>query len=439
MKKTNKLLILFVVLSLLVSLVSLPVFAGSGTQSMLVVSENVEKGAKNHKYDFDLGVSYDQVVHGTIKVEGNKGVIGNIRCFESVAGWTISYKFDDLQSGEAEFYAYYAPSDKNIGKEAEDLGMYLWVDVLNSAKIGSQCSITITYDVYGADSDEPVDLFQTKISWNLTVINPVLTVDYSELKAQLERAEAYEGKEKYYPSAAWASFQTALAEAKVAAGVKDQDFVDNAAANLKNAIDALGDAFNYGALEDIIGMIINSEFDFDVNGTLKPAWDRFIAALTAGNEILVNGAESQKEIDDAAKAIKDTFDALMNAAKELEDATTGTSVSVSVSVSESVSVSVSVSESVSVSVSEVTTEVIKEVPGEADGGTHWLILFIVFAILSLILAILLIVGMVKKNKNQNSEEGIDTPNVNEDDEAEEAEAAEEAMEEEASEDEEETN
>ena len=83
MKKTNKLLVLFVVLSLLISMVSVSAFAGTAPAetTMLVGTTNdrVDKGEKNQHYKFDLGVAYDQVAVGTIKVVGGKGAISNIR------------------------------------------------------------------------------------------------------------------------------------------------------------------------------------------------------------------------------------------------------------------------------------------------------------------------------------------------------------------------
>jgi hypothetical protein len=243
---------------------------------------------------------------------------------------------------------------------------------------------------------------------NLTIVKPVIDIDYTELDKQLERAKDYEGMSKFYPAEAYGNFEAALKEAKAVRTLRNQDRVDAAAIALKEAIDALGDPFNYSALEAIIEAVKNTSVDFKTEG-LKAAWNAFMVALENGKAVLANGAGSQAEIDAATKAISDTFTALMNAIKALEDATTGTTIVEKPG------------ETVTVEVPGETVEVpgeTVEVPGEPqivkESKLIWLILFIIFAIISLILAILLIVSLVKKNKNANNTDGIGGSEVGED-------------------------
>jgi hypothetical protein len=428
MKKTNKLLVLFVVLSLLISMVSVSAFAGTApaetTMIVDVTNYRVDKGEKNQHYKFDLGVAYDQVAVGTIKVVGGKGAISNIRLLDTVAGSKVTYSYDALANGEATFVVYNPSVNAQAGASQ---GLEIWVDVTNSAAVGSTCSIIITYDIYGAESDEPINLVKCEARLNLTIVKPVIDIDYTELDKQLERAKAYEGMSKFYPAEAYGNFEAALKEAKAVRTLRNQDRVDAAAIALKEAIDALGDPFNYSALEAIIEAVKNSSVDFKTEG-LKAAWNAFMVALENGKAVLTNGAGSQAEIDAATKAISDTFTALMNAIKALEDATTGTTIVEKPG------------ETVTVPVPGETVEIpgeTVEVPGEPqivkESKLIWLILFIIFAIISLILAILLIVSLVKKNKNANNTDGIGGSEIGEDGAMEGEDAAEETEAEETSE------
>lgn len=407
MKKTNKLLVLFVVLSLLISMVSVSAFAGTApaetTMIVGVTNDRVDKGEKNQHYKFDLGVAYDQVAVGTIKVVGGKGAIGNIRLLDTVAGSEVTYSYDALANGETTFVVYNPSVNAQAGISQ---GLEIWVDVTNTAAIGSTCSIIITYDIYSAESEEPINIIPCEARLNLTIVKPVIDIDYTELDKQLDRAEAYVGMSRYYPAEAYGNFEAALKEAKAVRTLRNQDRVDAAAIALKEAIDALGDPFNYSALEAIIEAVKNTSVDFKTEG-LKAAWNAFMVALENGKAVLANGAGSQAEIDEATKAISDTFTALMNAIKELEDATTGTTIVEKPG--ETVTVP---GETV-----EIPGETV-EVPGEPqivkESKLIWLILFIIFAVISLILAILLIVSLVKKNKNANNTDGIGGSEVGED-------------------------
>ena len=382
MKKTSKLLVLFVVLALLISMVSVSAFAETApVESNMIVgvtNDRVEKGEKNQHYKFNLGVACDQVAFGTIKVVGGKGAISNIRLLDTVAGSQVVYSYDALANGEATFVLY---SDKKIS----EMGLEIWVDVTNSASVGSTCSIIVTYDIYDANSEEPINLVTCEARLNLTVVSSAIDVDYTELDKQLDRAKAFEGMGRYYPAEVYATFEAALKQAKTVRTLRNQEKVDAAAAALKEAIDALGTPFDYSALEAIIEAVKNTSVDFKTEG-LKAAWNAFMVALENGKAVLANGAASQAEIDAATKAISDTFTALMNAVKELEDATTGTT-KVEVTVEKEVEVTTQIEVEKEI---EVTTqvEVEKEVPGKSP--LHWLILFIIFAILSLVLGTILV-------------------------------------------------
>ena len=412
MKKTNKLLVLFVVLSLLISMVSVSAFAGTepveSTMIVGVTNDRVDKGEKNQHYKFDLGVAYDQVAVGTIKIVGGNGAISNIRLLDTVAGSEVTYSYDALANGEATFVVY----NPNVNAQAGvSQGLEIWVDVTNTAAVGSTCSIVVVYDIYGADSNEPINLVKCEARLNLTIVKPVEDIDYSTLDEQLERAKAYEGMGRFYPSKAFANFEAALKEAKAVRTLRNQDRVYAAADALEKAIDALGDPFNYSALEAIIEAVKNTSVDFKTEG-LKAAWNAFMVALEEGRNVLANGADSQADIDAATQKISDTFTTLMNAIKALEDATTGTT-KVEVTVEKEVEVTTQVE------VPGETVEVTKEVEVEkivevVKDNLIWLILFIVFAVISLILAILLIVNLVKKNKNANDTNGIGGSEIDED-------------------------
>ena len=424
MKKTSKLLVLFVVLSLLISMVSVSAFAETApyttTMTVGAYDDIVERGEKNKNYSFDLGLAYDQVATGTITVIGGEGVINNIRLLDTVSGSEVKYSYDALANGEATFTVY--PRD-NVG-ETFSQGLEVWFDVLNSAPVGSECQIVITYDIYGTDSNEPINLVKCEGTIDLVVVSSATPVDYTALDEQLDRAKAFEGMSRYYPAEAYAAFEAALKNAKAVRTLRNQKRVDEATEALKTAIDNLGTPFDYSGLASAIENVKLPSVDFTTEG-LQKAWTDFVVAFENGKAIFTNGAASQQEIDDAANAINTTFAALMNAVKALEDATTGTTIVPG----ETVTVTVPVPGE-TVTVPGETVEV--EVPGESP--MHWLILFIIFAIISLILAILLIVSLVKKNNNKNDTNGIDGPEVDEDGAMEdEAEASAEEGSEEASE------
>ena len=409
MKKTSKLLVLFVVLSLLISMVSVSAFAETApyttTMTVGAYDDIVERGEKNKNYSFDLGLAYDQVATGTITVIGGEGVINNIRLLDTVSGSEVKYSYDALANGEATFIVY--PRD-NVGTTFTQ-GLEVWFDVLNSAPVGSECQIVITYDIYGTDSNEPINLVTCEGTIDLVVVSSATPVDYTALDVQLERAKAFEGMSRYYPAEAYAAFEAALKNAKAVRTLRNQKRVDEATETLKNAIDALGTPFNYGDLETIIETVKNTSVDFTTEG-LKKAWNDFVVALENGRAVLTNGAASQQEIDDATNAIRTTFDALMNAIKALEDATTGTTIVEKPGETVTVPGETVTVPGETVTVPGETVEV--EVPGESP--MHGLILFIIFAVISLILAILLIVSLVKKNNNKNSTDGIGGSDVDED-------------------------
>lgn len=136
-------------------------------------------------------------------------------------------------------------------------------------------------------------------------------LDYTQLKAQMDRAETYIPNKDKYTDDSWATMQNAWDEAKALYNnANTQDEIDAAAKKLKEAIDALKlkpivSDLDYTELKAQIDRANTLEEDLytaESWADMKEAWDKALA--------LYGKAQSQDEIDAAANALKAAIDAL---------------------------------------------------------------------------------------------------------------------------------
>lgn len=134
-----------------------------------------------------------------------------------------------------------------------------------------------------------------------------VTIDYSELKKQIQRAEDL--IENEYTPASWTKLENALAKAKAALSSKDQSTVDSAAKGLRNAINDLvkiiGDPIDYSELKRQIAI---AEGLKESNYT-SLSWTAMEKALTKAKSAL--GSTEQNVVNKAAKDLKNAIAALV--------------------------------------------------------------------------------------------------------------------------------
>ena len=136
-------------------------------------------------------------------------------------------------------------------------------------------------------------------------------LDYTELKAQMDRAEGYVPNKDKYTDESWEAMVKAWDEAKALYNnANTQDEINAAAKKLKEAIDALElkpvvSELNYTELKAQIDRANGLEeglYTAESWATMKTAWDKAIA--------LYGNAKTQDEIDAAAAELKAAIDAL---------------------------------------------------------------------------------------------------------------------------------
>lgn len=136
-------------------------------------------------------------------------------------------------------------------------------------------------------------------------------LDYTELKAQMDRAEGYVANKDKYTDDSWKAMQDAWDEAKAIYNkAQNQDQIDAAAKKLKDKIDSLElkpveSELDYTELKaqiDRANDLDESLYTAESWAEMKAAWDNALA--------IYGKANTQDEIDAAAKALKEAIDAL---------------------------------------------------------------------------------------------------------------------------------
>ncbi len=133
-------------------------------------------------------------------------------------------------------------------------------------------------------------------------------IDLDELKAQIAAAEKLNAAD--YTAESWAKVEAALAAAKVALELGSQTAADNAAADLKAAIEGLekksapvapAEDVNYAKLE---AQIMAAE-KLDAKDYTEETWAALVSALTAAKE--ARNSDDQSVVDAATQALKDAI------------------------------------------------------------------------------------------------------------------------------------
>jgi len=130
----------------------------------------------------------------------------------------------------------------------------------------------------------------------------VVTVDYTELKKQIEIAEGL--NQFKYTADSWANLAKALEEGKAALSSKKQEVVDNAAAALAKAISELVE-LDFSAL---LAAIERVEAFLNSNEIAKKAQELITALANA--QALLNSATDQATIDAAAAELASLMEQL---------------------------------------------------------------------------------------------------------------------------------
>lgn len=134
-----------------------------------------------------------------------------------------------------------------------------------------------------------------------------VSIDYSELKKQIQRAEDL--IENEYTPASWTKLENSLAKAKAALSSKDQSVVDSAAKNLKNAIGDLvkiiGEPVDYSELKRQIAIAEGLKKSNYTSGS----WAAMEKSLTKAKSAL--GSTEQSVVDKAAEDLKNAIAGLV--------------------------------------------------------------------------------------------------------------------------------
>lgn len=258
--------------------------------------------------------------------------------------------------------AYYGP-------KPVDVVIYLRLTVVNTAQVGDKCDVTFVYESTSDGKLPPEPVYEYNYA-TITIVNSInfdklkaqivraealdeedytavswarmksalnkaklaltsrdqnevdtcaknlkdaidslveVSIDYSELKKQIQRAEDL--IENEYTPASWEKLESALARAKAALSSKDQSTVDSAAKGLKNAIADLvkiiGDPVDYSELKRQIAI---AEGLKESNYTAS-SWSAMEKALTKAKSAL--GSTEQSVVDKAAEALEDAIASLV--------------------------------------------------------------------------------------------------------------------------------
>ena len=141
-------------------------------------------------------------------------------------------------------------------------------------------------------------------------IAALVKLDYSELEAQIARVDTLES-EDYYTAASWATMIEALENAREVLGTaRTQEAIDEAAAALKAAIDALEEKpgpvqLDYSELDRLILEAKSKDKSKYTAETYKAMEEALELAINTRNN-----ATTQEEIDNAAQSLKAAIDDL---------------------------------------------------------------------------------------------------------------------------------
>lgn len=358
MKKTNKLLAMFLVLSLVFSLLCLPVSAAKTvpqgkTATVVFTFEDV------------AGVS------GSLSYS-NKDI------FSAISAKVASNTEGDVS--EDKFFLY--TDDAKAGT----ISFILTLKLNAKAKVNDICEIMAIFDI----SDEQGNLIREDVIAVETVkVVEADAIDLSELEYQLALADGCVAR-NYTPSS-WAVFSAAKATALAAKGSSSQSRVDGAARDLEAARLALV-ALDYSNLEAAIGAA-DTFFGTDEVTSLI---EQLMEAVLVGSTYYVVGGVEQADLDATATQILELIDALKVALSEV-----GETKIVEVPVpGETVTVEVPVEVTTEIEVvTEVVSEKVVEVKVEVQNKL-FLVLFIITAVLLVVLIVLAVLYLVKKKNTE---------------------------------------
>lgn len=340
MKKSSKLLALFVVLSVLVSLVCLPISA-----------VDVEQGrTTNQTFVFDdvAGVS------GTISYS-NPDMIASVTARTNA-------------TGEVSKDAFFLYSDN---AEEGRFSFTLSIKVSPKAKANETCIITLTYDIFNEKGEAIQENLVKTVA--IKAVPATSKADYSKLEEQIALAEVL--VEKDYTPASWAVFEVAFANAMSARTSTNQNTIDAAADALEAARLALI-KLDYSKLAAALAEVDAYYETNELTNILK----QFVEAVMLGNELLENGGD-QEDLDATATKILELLNALKKALSEA-----GKTEYVEVPVEKEV---------------EKIVEVEKEVEKIVEVQNNlWLVLFIITAVLLVAAVAVLVVLFVKKKNTE---------------------------------------
>lgn len=284
-KKISVLLIIIVMVFCSVSSVSSKVAAGSVT------------GAAG------------QVVTVEFKYSGISGINGEFTYTNSGIFSDIALSTTGLTSG------MYNPANNKVayfGPSAVDCTIKLTLTISKKAAAGQSCKITFKYETT-SDGNMPSE---PEYKYDSVTVVVKAAIDYSELKSQIAKVEAL--NKNSYTKDSWVNLEAALASAKVALSSDNQTTVNNAAAALADAINALktstpAPSVDYTELRKQISIAEGlNESEYTI-----VTWARLQTALSSARSALASS--DQTTVDNAAIALKNAIASLMRASAPVID------------------------------------------------------------------------------------------------------------------------
>ena len=260
---------------------------------------------KNPGETATITIEYDSIwgIEGTIEFS-NPSIISKVEYDTSASGMTGM-----VENGKIFLYA-----NDPAGATGK---IMIHVTLSSRATEGASTDVEIRYNVTDAEgmtTGETLVIHETVMVWEDTEVPPPVLppvedpLDLSTLVAQLKKAQQLTGSD--YTKESWNAVEQAVTAGLDAMCTGSQAKVDEAAANLRNAMVSL-QPIRYEDLEAALESLPIQ----DIYPVIAPQWERFAAAVSNANAVLHSG--SQTAVDMAIAELEESKEALLQAIDDL--------------------------------------------------------------------------------------------------------------------------